>query len=278
VARPRTLGRGEAFGTAALLGEGGVHGEALVAVDTVRARMCMCMGMGMGMRMRMRMCTCMCPRPTRAHKDVHTQARAQNTHNTHTAHQPPLCCLDPPPSPPAGALSRARPTLRPQLGLPPGAPPTTHPHPCAQRAQRLAPEPCRDPAQCATHGDAARPRRVGTRAARRARGVGRGLCAQDDLQARGAAARHARCRHEGATARAHVRPPQRGRALYLLPGLGQRAPALRAPARRRAGRAAAAHRPTRSGGGPLLRGMRAECPRGRARRGGGALAPPPPPP
>ena len=53
VARPRTLGRGEAFGTAALLGEGGVHGEALVAVDTVRARMCMCMGMGMGMRMRM---------------------------------------------------------------------------------------------------------------------------------------------------------------------------------------------------------------------------------
>ena len=36
VARPRTLGRGEAFGTAALLGEGGVHGEALVAVDTVR--------------------------------------------------------------------------------------------------------------------------------------------------------------------------------------------------------------------------------------------------
>ena len=44
VARPHTLGRGDAFGTAALLDEGGVHLEALVAVDTVRAcvrtRMC----------------------------------------------------------------------------------------------------------------------------------------------------------------------------------------------------------------------------------------------
>ena len=222
--------------------------------------------------------------PPRTHARTHTH----NLHTAHTAHtaphpphRPPPPCLDPHrplPSPPAGALPRARPALRPQLGLSPGAPPTAYPHTCTERAERIAPEPRRDPAQCAAHGGAARLRRVGTCAARRARGVGRGLCAQDHLQARGAAARHARCRHEGATAGAHVRPPQRGRALHLLPGRRQRAPALRAPARRRAGCAAAAHRPTRSGGGALLCGLRAECSRGGARRGGGAAPPPPSPP
>ena len=103
VARPHTLGRGDAFGTAALLGEGGVHLEALVAVDTVRA--CILCARARA-RARELACACACARAcVHSCRLAYTHARTTNTR-----------------APPAVAAPRRPATLTP-----------CHPHPVQVR-------------------------------------------------------------------------------------------------------------------------------------------------